>query len=62
MSRSDFIVSESGEIYFLEVNTIPGMTEESLFPKELKAAGITIKKLFEFWCKDVLEQKRPRRT
>ena len=39
-SRSDFIISPRG-IYVLEVNTLPGMTEESLVPKALKAAGIS---------------------
>jgi len=38
-SRSDFIVSPKG-IYVLEVNTLPGMTEESLVPKALRASGI----------------------
>ena len=40
-SRSDFIVSPRG-IYFLEVNTLPGLTEESLVPKSLSAAGATL--------------------
>jgi D-alanine-D-alanine ligase len=39
-SRSDFIVSPKG-IYFLETNTLPGLTQESLFPKSLSAVGIT---------------------
>lgn len=39
-SRSDFIVADD-KIYFLEVNTLPGLTEESLFPKGLKAIGDT---------------------
>lgn len=38
-SRSDFIVSPRG-IYFLETNTLPGLTTESLFPKSLAAVGI----------------------
>ncbi|MDE1924650.1 MAG: D-alanine--D-alanine ligase [Patescibacteria group bacterium] len=37
-SRSDFIVSRRG-IYFLEVNTLPGLTNESLLPKALQAVG-----------------------
>ena len=37
-SRSDFIVSPRG-IYFLEVNTLPGLTTESLLPKSLEAGG-----------------------
>jgi D-alanine-D-alanine ligase len=38
-SRSDFIVHPKRGIYALEVNTLPGMTDESLFPKALKAVG-----------------------
>jgi D-alanine-D-alanine ligase len=43
-SRADFIVSKRG-IYFLEVNTLPGLTKESLLPKALNAVG---SKLGEF--------------
>ena len=38
-SRSDFIVTRDG-IYFLEVNSLPGITKESLFPKSLEAIGV----------------------
>jgi len=38
-SRSDFIVAPSG-VYFLEVNTLPGLTPNSLLPKSLDAVGI----------------------
>lgn len=37
-SRADFILSPRG-IYLLEVNTLPGMTAESLLPKALHAVG-----------------------
>lgn len=37
-SRSDFIIAEDG-IYFLEVNTLPGLTTESLLPKAIAAVG-----------------------
>lgn len=37
-SRSDFIVGKRG-IYFLEVNTLPGLTTESLLPKALDSVG-----------------------
>jgi D-alanine-D-alanine ligase len=40
-SRSDFIVSKRG-IFFLEVNTLPGLTGESLLPKALKAVGSSL--------------------
>ncbi len=39
-SRSDFIVAPDG-VYFLEVNTLPGLTTESLFPKALSAVGVS---------------------
>jgi D-alanine-D-alanine ligase len=39
-SRSDFIVAPSG-IYYLETNTLPGLTKESLFPKALHAVGVS---------------------
>jgi D-alanine-D-alanine ligase len=39
ISRTDLIVSESGEVYFLEVNVSPGMTETSTLPMALDAAG-----------------------
>ncbi len=41
-SRSDFIISRRG-IYFLEVNTLPGLTSESLLPKAVKAGGSSLK-------------------
>ncbi len=50
ISRSDFIVTSSGDIYFLEVNTIPGMTATSLIPKMLTTADISITDLFKYWC------------
>lgn len=39
--RIDYISSEDG-LYFLEVNTIPGMTSASLVPKMVRAAGLEI--------------------
>jgi D-alanine-D-alanine ligase len=41
MSRSDFILAEDGRPVFLEVNTIPGLTPNSLLPKAAAAAGVT---------------------
>ena len=38
-SRSDFIVAPKG-VYYLETNTLPGLTPESLLPKSLAAVGI----------------------
>jgi D-alanine-D-alanine ligase len=39
------ILSNDGEIYILEVNTIPGFTERSLLPKAAAAANISFTEL-----------------
>ncbi len=39
-SRTDFIVRQDGALFILETNTLPGMTNASLIPKEAAAIGI----------------------
>lgn len=46
-SRSDFIVHPRRGVYFLEVNTLPGLTEHSLFPKAMQAVGSGLTELVE---------------
>ena len=41
-SRSDFIISPTRGMYFLEVNSLPGMTTSSLMPKSFEAVGVTM--------------------
>ncbi len=41
-SRSDFIVNPKRGVYFLEVNTLPGLTSHSLIPKSMEEAGYTL--------------------
>ena len=44
-SRSEFIFK--GDVpYFLEMNTVPGLTRESILPKQAEHAGISLEKLF----------------
>ena len=45
-SRSEFIIVD-GEPYFLEINTVPGMTKESLLPQQAKEASISLTDLFD---------------
>jgi len=42
-ARIDMIYTKDGELYFLEINTIPGMTATSFIPQQLKAAKINLK-------------------
>ena len=45
--RVDFIYDEaSGEPYMLEINTVPGQTEASLVPQQVKAMGWTLKEFY----------------
>ncbi len=39
-SQSDFIISPRG-IYILEINTLPGLTKESLLPRSVEVAGVS---------------------
>lgn len=50
-ARVDFIVA-SDQCYFLEVNTIPGMTKTSLLPKAAACCGIDFASLVESIIKD----------
>lgn len=47
VSRADFIVTEDGTPYFLEINTLPGMTPTSLVPQEAAVVGISYGELCE---------------
>lgn len=56
-SRIDFIVSD-GKPYVLEVNTIPGLTASSLFPKAAAAIGISFPKLMDKLVQMVLTNEK----
>ncbi|OAD44450.1 D-alanine--D-alanine ligase [Polaribacter atrinae] len=45
-SRSEYILVK-GEPHFLEMNTVPGLTEESILPQQAKVAGISLEELFD---------------
>ena len=45
LSRSEFIVNNEG-IYYLETNTVPGLTSESILPQQARCAGVSLKELF----------------
>jgi len=46
-SRTDVVAADDDHVYFLELNTLPGLTTASLFPKELTAAGISFRDFLE---------------
>ncbi|MGC9610913.1 MAG: D-alanine--D-alanine ligase [Minisyncoccia bacterium] len=46
-SRTDFILGKNRKLYVLEINTIPGLTENSLVPKATVAFGMPFRKFLE---------------
>jgi D-alanine-D-alanine ligase len=41
IARADFFLCDDG-LFFVEINTVPGMSKESLVPKQFKASGIEV--------------------
>ncbi|KWT89811.1 D-alanine--D-alanine ligase [Candidatus Magnetominusculus xianensis] len=56
-ARVDTILSDDNEVYVLEVNTVPGMTETSLLPKIAEAAGVSFLELLEDMLTDAILRK-----
>jgi len=52
--RVDFIVIGE-KPFFIEINTIPGMTKESLVPKQAAAAGISLEQLYSMAVENMFE-------
>jgi D-alanine-D-alanine ligase len=59
-SRTDMMLKDR-EIYVLETNTIPGMTETSLLPRAAKTAGISFSRLMDILIELGMES-RPKRA
>lgn len=56
-SRTDMILAGTN-LYVLEVNTLPGFTKESLFPKAAAAAGLSFSDLLDHLLTNALERGR----
>ncbi len=55
-TRVDLLINGQGEIFVLEVNTIPGMTETSLLPKIASLEGLSFDDLVEEILKDAMDK------
>ena len=55
--RSEFIF-ENGIAHLLEINTIPGMTLESLIPQQLEASGISLTEFMEELISETMKKKK----
>jgi len=45
LSRTDFMIDASGRLFVLDINTMPGLTDQSLFPKAARRAGLNMEEL-----------------
>ncbi len=52
--RADFIV-RGNQIYFLELNSIPGMSQESIVPQQIRAAGLKVEEVLQEIIDDTIE-------
>jgi D-alanine-D-alanine ligase len=55
-SRSDLIVDKEGEIWFIEVNVAPGLTETSLFPQSAEASEAELGMIFDSLIKRAVKR------
>lgn len=55
--RVDFIVTEAGEPYMIEINSIPGMSSGSIVPKQVRAMGMTLGELYDIIIADTSKQQ-----
>lgn len=58
LARADFILDDEGKLWFLEINTLPGMTPTSLAPQEAAAAGLSYEQLCREIADMALEKRR----
>ena len=54
-SRCDFMIDDEDQVWFIEVNTLPGMTQTSLGPQEAAAIGISYEELCDKIVEDGLK-------
>ncbi|MFV0541810.1 MAG: D-alanine--D-alanine ligase [Aestuariibaculum sp.] len=54
-SRSEYIFKD-GEPHLLEINTVPGLTKESILPQQAACAGISLIELFDNAIEEALKQ------
>ncbi len=54
VTRSEFII-EKEKPYFLEINTNPGLSSESIIPKQAREAGMTLTQFFDILIQNVLK-------
>jgi D-alanine-D-alanine ligase len=60
MARIDFFLREDGELLLNEVNTLPGFTKISMYPKVLEASGVSYSELVDILIRHALARAQKR--
>ncbi len=55
--RVDYILTETS-LYFIEINTVPGLSQASIVPKQAEAMGISISELFNIAVENMFESDK----
>ena len=55
--RIDYIYTNN-KLYFMEVNTVPGMSAASIVPQQIEAAGFEPNEIFEIAIEDAIERNK----
>ncbi len=53
VARADFIIQD-GQPYLIEINTVPGLSEQSIIPQQVRESGITLSSFFNQWVAKTL--------
>jgi D-alanine-D-alanine ligase len=62
LARVDLFLDQGGALYVNEINTLPGFTEVSMFPKLWQASGVSATELMAFLIDDALARAARRRA
>ena len=54
--RIDYICADNDKLFFLEINTVPGMSEQSIVPKQLREAGYSVSEIIDLQIQDSLKR------
>ena len=58
MARVDFLIDENDEIYLSEINTLPGFTQISMYPKLWEASGLPYRQLIDRLIELAIERRK----
>ena len=61
LARVDFLLSGDGQLFLNEVNTMPGFTDSSMYPKLWEASGVSLTELVRRLVEMALERQADRR-